>query len=73
MIALMVRHKTTKLFMKTTGGRSGTRWKSNDKLWTDNPKQMAIWMSRRGPIGVIRQYKINKEVEIVEFELQELP
>ena len=69
----MVKNKTTGLFLKTTGGRGNTGWdKNNDKLWTDRPSSMAIWMSRKGPIAAMRQRRTNKEAEIVEFELQEL-
>lgn len=67
----MVRHKidqtswlSNKFFRKS---RTDSR-----KRWTSDYKQAAIFLNRIAAIQTMRANDINKESEIVEFELEEL-
>lgn len=71
MTAYMIRHKvdqtawlSNKFFRKNRT--------NNRKRWTSNYKQAAIFLNRSSAIQTMRANDINKESEIVEFELEEL-
>ncbi len=68
----MVRHKETKQWLLNSFKRKGPARRAKPILWTDDVKSAAIWLRRSAALQTMRANKVNKESEIVEFELQEL-
>lgn len=75
----MVRHKITRFWLlnkfkrRGRGRYSGPHNKKVEPIfWTDDVRSAAIWLRRNAAIQTMRANKINKEAEIVEFELEEL-
>ncbi len=72
MTAYMVRHKITKHWLLNKFKRKGPARRSKPILWTDDVKSAAIWLRRSTALQTMRANNVNKESELVEFELQEL-
>ena len=68
----MVRHKLTRFWLLKKTKRKRSKDQGNVELWTNNVKNASIWLRRHDAIKDMRTSNINKESELVEFELQEL-
>lgn len=79
MTAYMVRHKVTKQWLLNKFKRRGRGRYSGvynqpvePTFWTDDVKSAAIWLRRGAALQTMRANRVNKESELVEFELEEL-